>query len=192
MARPAIAVLLAGAVLAASCGRGGETLGWSSGSTVTLSGGGSVAPCPGDAPLQCVTDADGTPAGAFEFLVAPAEPGAEGPQAAQEAAEGLLEAVGTDRARGCPDLRLEFDDVRETTVAGASGVRTGFRMLATDGRVVERTVVWIAFRDGQRVVVNAAAYDEGACLERVGEFSVAGLDAIVEELDVLVGRATLP
>jgi hypothetical protein len=166
---------------------------WTGQFTIELPNGWRVEHCDGDAPMLCVLDGD-THIGVIELAEFPLGDEYDGDDRAYLDAHvaSFLAEMRADRETGCAHLDFEPEPTAEVEVGGTSGYRTGFVMSDDAGDVLERHIVYVAVHDGALFVVNAAAYDEGACLERLGEFRVADLDVLREYLDGIVGATPLP
>jgi hypothetical protein len=166
---------------------------WTGPFTIDLSNGWRVEHCDGDAPMLCVVDGD-THVGVIELAEFPLGDAYDGDDSAylDGHVASFLAEMRADRESGCAHLDFEPEPTAEVEVGGAPGYRSGFVMTDDAGDVLERHIVYVAVHDGALFVVNAAAYDEGACLERLGEFHVADLEILREYLDGIVGSTPLP
>lgn len=149
-----------------------------------------VKSCEGDAPVVCVTTDDGINLGHVEHLSYPTTMTSVRELKAE--VRGFLAAIADDRAQGCAaDYTFRAGPVPVRTVADGKGVRYSFTGMNADGRVVERTVGYMAVRNGHLHVLTAAAYDDGGCLANEGEFSVADLQAFESSFGWLVANTPL-
>lgn len=167
---------------------------WTGAFSLPLPNGWLLTHCEGDAPMLCFGDGD-RHAGVVELLLFPADDvdvDDDGLIVLREHVDVFFEDVRQDRASTCPHLSFVADEVAETTVGGLSGLRGEIRLVDAAGVTQERHVVYWAVREGERVVVNAAAYGDGGCLQRMGEFVPADLERIAELLDRIVADTPLP
>lgn len=153
-------------------------LNWSAPSTVQLSGGWTIAPAEGDAPLLDVL-LDGRAVGQLEILRFPVatleavqaalEAGGSEQEALEVHAGEYDEAIRSDRVAGCgPDYGFAADPATLLDTASGPAVRYGFAGTLADGAPSER-VVQFAGLDGETlVIVSAVAYDPGGCLANEG------------------------
>jgi hypothetical protein len=166
---------------------------WSGPFTIELTNGWRVEHCDGDAPMWCVVDGD-RHVGVVELGEFPLGDGYDGDDRGylDRHVESFLADLRADRAVGCAHLDFAPEPTAEVEVGGVPGLRTGFTMTDVAGEVLERHVVYVAVHGGALFVVTAAAYDDGACLERLGEFLVTDLDEVREPLDRIVADTQLP
>jgi hypothetical protein len=149
-----------------------------------------VESCDGDGPFVCVTTDDGINLGHVEHLSHPTTISTL-PELKAEARR-FLSTIGTDREEGCADgyvFRRSGTPVR--TVAGGKGVKFSFTVSNAAGKVVERTVGYMAVSNGHLHVLNAPAYGAGGCLANEGEFSVGALQAFERSFGALVAASPL-
>ncbi len=158
--------------------------------------------CEGDAPVMCLTDADGAWGGIelsswdtadLDVLEAAFADGATAAEALDAFAEEFLTTLRADRAEGCgPEYQFTPDASTSTTVAGLPGLRYGFRGIVR-GETVEHVVGHAVITDGTLHLFNASGLADDGCLGREGEFPMEAFDA--ETVD-LIGRiaaaSTLP
>lgn len=169
---------------------------WTDRFSLTLVDGWSLSECPGDAADICVRR-DGEIVGNLELAEYPLEDASADPlDVVQRHAEDFLRFFADDRARGCADFEFVADPVAEATVGGASGVKTGFRLVAGDGRVVERVITHYVVHDGALFLVNTDAYAvEGGCLDQSEvdlEFEPEVLADFEAHVDAIVAATPLP
>ncbi|MFP5308354.1 MAG: hypothetical protein ACLGIR_02110 [Actinomycetes bacterium] len=162
---------------------------WVDAEPVALAGGASVAPCPGDALMLCVTR-DGADLGILELATfeAPAElAAADRPSldaALRSWAAEHLAWVEDDRRAGCGDDHAVVRTRPATvTLGGVPGVRTGFEV-HLDGVLVEKVVTWVTVREDTLVIVGADGARTGSCMAG-GDLVLWQPEALVEHLDEL-------
>lgn len=164
---------------------------WSAPFDVTLTTGWTLAPCGGDAPLWCVTDGD-RHVGVVELGEFPiAGESADAVAGLAAHADDFLASMRDDRARGCPGAVFTSIATQAMTVGGVTGLRAGFAV-TTDGREIERNIVYWAVHDSTQYWIAAGAVAVDGCLERLGEFTPADLGAIESDLDAIVASTPLP
>lgn len=160
---------------------------WDGEFLVLVANGWRIAPCEGDAPMWCVSDQD-RHVGVVEFL---AYPLTGEPESLAVRAQSFLDDFRADRAVGCPHTTFRADEPVDAEIAGRTGIRFGFE-LVQDGVVVERHVLYWVVVDGYHVTVNAGAYADNGCMERIGEFLPDDLATLNGSLDIVVAEAALP
>lgn len=173
---------------------------WDDPTVTPLTGGWTLGPCEGDAPLVCFSQG-GVVRGTAEITSFPIEtlpavrdalPDGEA-AALQVHGREFLEAFRQDRTTGCgPDWSYRPDPVAALTAQGTPMVRTAF----SGGRgdtTTERVVRWVGLRDGQLVALGITATADGACTPGEGaELTPGQLAEIEEAVDRLVRASPLP
>jgi hypothetical protein len=155
--------------------------------------------CGGTAPIMCVAGASG--GGTVELLqyeVDEVEVVAEtlderGEAAALEAfAEEYVAAFSLSRPQECPGTSVVADAPVALVVGGSPGLRYGFQVFDESGTVVERSVQWATIDGGSLLVAAAGALDPArACLEPIGEFTPATLQAALPAIDDVIAASML-
>ena len=149
-----------------------------------------VKSCEGDAPLVCVTTDDGIDLGRVEHLSYPTA--IRTVKDLKIEVRRFLASIQEDREQGCgAGYAFRRGAIPVRTVAHGQGVRFSFTGTSAAGRVVERTVGYMAISNGHLHVLNAAAYDQGGCLANEGEFSVADLRAFAPSFAWLAATTPL-
>lgn len=169
---------------------------WTDEFTVGPGGGWTLGACEGDAPDICVFR-DGELVGNLELAEYPIdEPSGAPLEIAEGRAESFLEFFADDRAKGCADFEFVADPIEEVAVGGVPGVKTGFRLVAQDGTVVERVINHFVVHDGVLFLVNTDAYvTDGGCLdpsETALEFEPDVLAEFEEHVDRIIADTLLP
>lgn len=173
---------------------------WDDPAPTTLSGGWSLAPCEGDAPLVCFSSA-GQVQGAVEVTAFPIDtlpvvqaalPRGEA-AALQAHAEEYLETFRADRTTGCGDgYGFRADEPVAMTAGGAPLVKVAFGS-GPAGTTAERVVRWVGLRDGMLVSLVISSTTDGACTPGEGdELTPAQLAELEPLLDRLVEASPLP
>jgi hypothetical protein len=156
--------------------------------------------CGGTAPILCVAGASGD--GTVELLqyavddvdvVAAALDEDDDEQAALEAfAEEYVALFSLSRPQDCPGTSVVADAPVPLVVGGSPGLRYGFQVLDPSGAVVERSVQWATIDGGDMLVAAAGALDPTrACLEPIGEFTPATLEAALPAIDDVIAASIL-
>ena len=156
--------------------------------------------CGGTAPIVCVAGAsgDGT-VELLEYEVDDVEVVAEtldetgDEQAALEAfSEEYVATFSLSRPQECPGTSVVADVPEALVVGGSPGLRYGFQVRDESGAVVERSVQWATIDGGALLVAAAGAIDPArACLEPIGEFTPATLEAALPAIDDVIAASTL-
>lgn len=169
---------------------------WTDAFSLRLDGGWILSECLGDAADICVRR-DSEIVGNLELAEYPLDDEDEDPvEVARGRAEDFLRVFSEDRGRGCADFEFLPDAVQPATVGGKPGVRTGFTLLAADGRTVERVITHYVVHDGALFLVNTDAYvHAGGCLDQSDvdlEFEPDVLADLEPHLDAIVAGTPLP
>ncbi len=163
---------------------------WTGPFLIDLPNGWTVTHCDGEATMLCFADGD-RHVGVVELGQYPVDAGAAGADLDAQVAE-FITSMREDRAVGCPDRTFEEIPAIRFDVGGVPGVRLGFRMVDADLREVERHVLYWAEQDGTRYWINAAAYGDDGCAERLGEFTPEDLGLVHLYVDAIVEQTPLP
>lgn len=163
-----------------------EVLGW------------TVRSCPDPQPALCV-ERDGQPEGRIHLE--------DLPSLGQEASNSLDQVQATlavrtntlyqsfaaDRLERCGrDYEITTDRPVPVTVAGERGLKYGVRA-TMDGRVVERTIGYRAFRSPIETIIEATAIEPGGCVKPLEDgFGVQELEAFEAAFDRIAADGRLP
>ena len=163
------------------------TFDWASPTLVDLGGGWSVADAEGDGPFVEVR-LDGAVVGFLEYMRYAYD------GTLDEHVADFYDAIGGDRANAPVDgYRFVPDPATHSTAADGPIVRYGFTGTMPDGSASERTYQWAGIRNGEVVLISAAANDPGGLFPPEGtEFTTAQLESVVDRLDRLVRASGLP
>jgi hypothetical protein len=177
------------------------TVDWGERTVTGDSGGLDVAFCEGEGPFLCVSRG-GSVLGSVEHLAfdiatmdelrSALDDGASTLDALERHAATQVDAVARDRREGCgPDHVVTADPNQTLTIGGSPALRSGWSA-RRDGEVVERTVSWTTVMDGTLHVLVAAGLADEGCIERLGEFTVEGLEAALPTLDLVARGSRFP
>jgi len=170
----------------------GLVVDWETRSVTGDTGALDVRFCEGEGPFLCI-ERDGTVIGVVERLTYDVTTmdvvrealasGATPVEALERHAAAQVATFAADRRAGCgPDHLVTGDATEPVPVGGEPGLRFGWTTRRADV-VVERVVSWATIIDGSLDVLVAAALADDGCLERLGEFSIADLDAALPTLE---------
>lgn len=176
---------------------------WDDPAPAALTGGWSVGPCRGDAPLVCFSH-DGQERGSLEVVGFPVDTitvlrdtlarGGTPAEALAAHAREHLQSMRQDRLAGCgADYAFVADEPVPMRADGSPAVKTVFTGGASGAAPTERVVRWVGLRDDRMVSLVLHATEDGACAPGLGgDLSTSDLADLEPLIDQLVETSPLP